>query len=106
MTALPSITNQRLPYVGSVLSAFVLILLAWQVSFKVSASDHVYLTVEQNIVPVFDVNLEEHDFDWVIPVSSSINTAIYGNDETFSVIRSGYFHLRSIPQSRAPPNTL
>jgi hypothetical protein len=97
---------KRASVVGCFVSAFVLLLLAWQVSFKVNANENAYITVEQNIVPVFDLNDDEHDFDWLLPVTPSLPITVFTTLRKINAVDSFYSHALSVPQSRAPPSIL
>jgi hypothetical protein len=106
MKIMAVLATKRIPLAGFVSSTIVMLLLSWHVSFKVGASDNTYISVEQNVLPVLDISIDEHDFDWVVNVDASLKIDCCIASANFITLPSQYLRRTAIPFSRAPPNTL
>jgi hypothetical protein len=106
MKVLAVIANKRVPLAGFVSSTIVMLLLSWHVSFKANASEAACISVEQNVLPVVDVSIDDHDFEWAVPIESSFKFTQTTTSPNFSVIPSLYLRQTALPYSRAPPKSL
>jgi hypothetical protein len=106
MKVLAVIAKKRVPLAGFVSSTIVMLLLSWHLSFKTNASEVACISVEQNVLPVIDVSIDDHDFDWAVPIKSSFKLTQTATSPNFNVIPSLYSRQTALPFSRAPPKSL
>lgn len=89
---------------GLVLSVIIFLLLSWQTSAQTVAAQSANSNIEQNLLATVDFNIEDNDFDFVIPLQNTRKHLLLFIGDEYRVVLSPYFHDLSLPQSRAPPN--
>lgn len=106
MTTLAITELKRSTLVGCACSAVIFLLLVWQASFKVSANQSTDVVVEQNLIPAFDLNVEDLSFDFAVSHELPTLTSLNIPSTVFSGHAALTIHDVDVPQSRAPPLTL
>jgi hypothetical protein len=94
---------QRSKALVFVASTLLMLLLAWQLSFKTTASKNTFVAANQSVVDITELRLNFNDFEQTIPATPLQLGEFSGWVKPVSTLLTATFSHIAIPQSRAPP---
>ena len=101
---LTSIPRNRV--LGFVASTLLMLLLAWQLSFKATAIEKTFVGVNQSVFDVTELSVDFNDFDQAIPATQFQRGEFTGWVDADTVVLPATSSHVLVPQSRAPPAQL
>ncbi|WP_340679381.1 hypothetical protein [Paraglaciecola sp.] len=103
MPLLQLTSAHRTTALGFVTGSLLVLLLAWQLSFKQTAIEKAFVAVNQSVVDITELNIDFSDFDQALPATLLQLGELSAWLDAATPVLSGSFDHTFIPQSRAPP---